>query len=412
MKSFKFIYGNRRFLGFGLLCTLGANIGQTFFIALFSDVIRGEFALSHGDFGAIYSLATLLSAVVIIWAGRKIDHVDLRLYAAIVIIGLSLAAGAMSVAGNIMVLILALFGLRLFGQGLLRHTAVVSMARYFEDTRGRAMSVVSLGFPIGEAVFPILIIAGIAYLGWRDTWGFIAMGLAFVFLPVSQFLLKGQSQRHQEYEKAKSTKEISAEEKSILHDPSFYIILSASLMAPFLLTGVFFHQIALAGSKGWDIAWLASSFPAFAGATVFSSLLTGLLVDKNGPGRVLPFFLVPLIASMAVISLGSHMLWVPVYMALAGLTTGASGVLITASWADIYGTHRLGTVRSLSSSFTVLSTAASPLLAGWLLDRGVGFGVMGIGAMVLAMAALIAVQAPAARLRRAVGMKKTAQKNN
>ncbi len=400
MNALKFIYSNRRFLGFGLLCTLGANIGQTFFIALFGNVIRGEFALSHGDFGAIYSLATLLSAVVIVWAGRRIDHIDLRLYAAIIIIGLAVAAGAMSIASNVMVLIAALFGLRLFGQGLLRHTAVVSMARYFENTRGRAMSVVSLGFPIGEAFFPILAISGIAYLGWRDTWGFITILLVFVFLPASQFLLKGQTERHQKYEKEKSEKERSAEEKSILHDPSFYIILSASLMAPFLLTGVFFHQIALAESNNWNIAWLASSFPAFAGATVFASLLTGSLVDKNGPGRVLPFFLVPLIASMAVISLGSHMLWVPVYLALGGLTTGASGVLITASWADIYGTHRLGTVRALSSSFTVLSTAASPLLAGFLLDRGVGFAAMGIGAMVLATAALVAVQAPAARLRR------------
>ena len=399
MTPFKFIYTNRRFLGFGLLCTLGANIGQTFFIALFSNSIRGEFSLSHGDFGAVYSLATLLSAVVIIWAGRRIDHIDLRIYAAIVIIGLGIAAGAMSIAGSVLVLIAALSGLRLFGQGLLRHTAVVSMARYFEDTRGRAMSIVSLGFPIGEAVFPILAITAIAYIGWRDAWGFIAAILIFVFLPASQFLLKGHSKRHQEYEEAKSAKEISNDEKNILHDPSFYIILSASLMAPFLLTGVFFHQIALAQSKGWEIAWLASSFPAFAGATVFSSLLTGSLVDKKGPGRVLPFFLIPLIASMGVVSFGAHMLWVPVYMALGGLTTGASGVLITASWADTYGTHRLGTVRALSSSFTVLSTAASPLLVGVLLDRGVRFAAMGIGAIMLAGVALIIIQGPARTLR-------------
>jgi len=399
MSTFRFIIGNRRFLGFGLLCTIGANIGQTFFIALFGNNIRNEFSLSHGDFGAVYAIATLMSALVIIWAGRRIDHIDLRLYSAIVLIGLALAAGTLSVANNMIVLIAALFGLRLFGQGLLRHTAVVSMAKYFEETRGRAMSVVSLGYPIGESIFPIMAIAAIAYLGWRDTWGVIALIIAFVMLPLSQFLLKGHGERHKNYEKEKSEKERYLEEKNILRDPHFYIILLGALMAPFLLTGVFFHQLALADAKGWDIAWLASSFPAFAGATVFSSLLSGPLVDRLGPGRILPFFLLPLIAAMAVIALGQHMIWVPVYLALAGLTTGASGVLITASWADTYGTKRLGSVRAISSSFTVLSTAISPLLAGALLDQGVGFHALGVGAMIIAFGALLGVQVPAQRLR-------------
>ena len=407
MNTFKFIIGNRRFLGFGLLCTLGANMGQTYFIALFSSSIRSEFLLSHGDFGTVYAIATLMSALAIIWAGKKIDQIDLRLYSAIVLIGLATASGLMSVADNVIVLILALFGLRLFGQGLLRHTAVVSMAKYFENTRGRAMSVVSLGFPVGESIFPIIAISTIAYIGWRDTWGIIALIIAFALLPISQFLLKGHGERHKNYEKDKLKKEKLLEEKNILHDPNFYIILSAALMAPFLLTGVFFHQLALANAKGWDVTWLASSFPAFAGATVFSSLLTGSLVDRFGPGRILPFFLLPLIAAMAVIALGQHMMWVPVYLALGGVTTGSSGVLITASWADTYGSRRLGSVRALSSGFTVLSTAISPLLGGVFLDRGVGFYDLGIWAAAIALVAMLGVQMPASRLRSARNHEKT-----
>lgn len=401
MTTFKFIFGNRRFIGFGLLCTIGANIGQTYFISLFGNDIRNEFALSHGSFGAVYATATLMSAAVIIWAGRKIDKMNLRIYSAIIIIGLAIAAGTMAIAEDIIVLVAALFGLRLFGQGLLRHTAIVSMARYFENSRGKAMSVVSLGFPFGEAIFPILAVSSIAIIGWRDTWGIIATLLAFAFLPLSQVLLKGHGERHQKHEKEKAEKEKAFEEKNILRDPHFYIILSAALMAPFLLTGVFFHQLALANAKGWDVAWLASSFPAFAGATVFSSLLSGPLVDKNGSGRILPFFLVPLMLAMAVISFGDNSLWVPVYMALGGLTTGASGVLITACWADTYGTNRLGTVRSISSSFSVLSTAISPLLIGVMLDRGVGFSTLGIWGACMVLAALLAVQYPASRLRNA-----------
>ena len=51
-------------LSLGVLLVFSSNIGQTFFISLFSGEIRNEFNLSHGMFGIFYSVATLTSAVV------------------------------------------------------------------------------------------------------------------------------------------------------------------------------------------------------------------------------------------------------------------------------------------------------------------------------------------------------------
>jgi len=65
MNTLAFLLKNRRFLGFGLACTLASNFGQTFFIALFGGTIRAEFQLGHADFGALYATATLISAA---WA--------------------------------------------------------------------------------------------------------------------------------------------------------------------------------------------------------------------------------------------------------------------------------------------------------------------------------------------------------
>ena len=47
-----------------------------------------------GDFGLIFSLATLARAACLIWAGRKLDNMDRRLYSVIVVIGLAVACGA------------------------------------------------------------------------------------------------------------------------------------------------------------------------------------------------------------------------------------------------------------------------------------------------------------------------------
>lgn len=403
MNTLTFLLHNRRFLGFGLACTLASNFGQTFFIALFSGHLRDAFGLGHADFGALYATATLASATIILWAGRLIDRVDLRIFAVAVLAGLAFSAALVAGSQGLITLGIGLMGLRLFGQGLLRHTAVVSQARYFEAARGRAMSIVGLGYPIAEATFPALLIMMLAAMTWREAWGWMAAYVLCVHLPLALWLLKGHGERHRALEEKLARDGDTPQSltgRTIAQDWRFQLILPASLMGPFIMTGLFFHQLAIAQSKGWTVELLAASFPAFAIATVVSSLVTGVLVDRLGPGRVLPGFVWPLAASLTVVAFASHPLAAPLYLALGGLTTGASTVLISAAWAETFGVRHLGKVRSLTSSLTVLSTAIAPVWAGWLLDGGWSVQAISLAAAALVVLAGITVLAPARELRR------------
>ena len=164
MGSWDFIAANRRFLSFGILMSLFSSFGQTYYIAMFSAEIRGVFDLSHGDFGEIYAYATLASGTTLIWLGRKIDHIDLRFYSVLVCVGLIAACLMMSQVSSVVMLGLAIFTLRLFGQGLMSHTAVTSMARYFHERRGLAIGLASTGHAIGEAMFPYMAVILIAVI--------------------------------------------------------------------------------------------------------------------------------------------------------------------------------------------------------------------------------------------------------
>jgi len=402
MNTLLFLAQNRRFLGFGLSCTLASNFGQTFFIALFGGHIRDDFGLGHADFGALYATATLISAIVILWAGRLIDRVDLRAFAAAVLVGLAVSAALLAGAQGLITLGAGLVGLRLFGQGLLRHTAVVSQARYFEAARGRAMSVVGLGYPIAEATFPALLVAVLAALTWREAWGWLAAYVLFIHLPLALWLLKDHGERHRALEEklARETSPQPLTGRTIVQDWRFQLIVPASLMGPFMMTGLFFHQLAIADAKGWSLELLAASFPAFAAATVVSSLVTGALVDRWGPGRVLPAFVWPLVAGLIVVAFATHPLSAPLYLGLGGLTTGASTVLISAAWAETFGVKHLGKIRSLTSSLAVLSTAIAPVWAGWLLDRAWSVSAIALSAAAIAALAGVLVLLPARALRR------------
>jgi MFS family permease len=189
--TISFFVIHRRFLAFEFLAAVFSSFGQTFFISLSGGHIRAAFNLSHGDFGLLYAIGTVSSAVLLIWLGRKIDDVDLRIFTAFVIIGLGAACLGMAHVTGPVTLVLAVFALRLCGQRLMSHIAFVSMGRYFDAHRGKAVSVASMGFPAGEAIFPIIIVGVIAAIGWQDMWlalGIIVLGLLF---PILMFLLRG-----------------------------------------------------------------------------------------------------------------------------------------------------------------------------------------------------------------------------
>ena len=56
---------------------------------------------------------------------------------------------------------------------------------------------------------------------------------------------------------------------------------------------------------------------------------------------------------------------------LIGASTGAASIIFSALWIDLYGIGYLGSIRSMSYSMVVVSTAISPALMGLLLDIGI-----------------------------------------
>ncbi len=60
-------------------------------------------------------------------------------------------------------------------------------------------------------------------------------------------------------------------------------------------------------------------------------------------------------------------------MALIGAAHGASATIMTAFWAEFFGTRHLGAIRSLLAAIMVFGSAVGPGLTGLWIDRGVSF---------------------------------------
>ncbi|MBK9166945.1 MAG: MFS transporter [Bryobacterales bacterium] len=393
MGYFRFFSAHRALLTFGLLTALSTSFGQTFFISLFLPHFSESFGLDKAGFGAIFGLATLGSALCLPRFGALIDRLDLRRYTIGTFAGLAIACALAGLAPHAAVLCLALFGLRLFGQGLLGHVSQTVMAREFGGNRGKALGVAGLGYPMGEALLPLIFALVLTWMPWRMAWVAVAAVIAGVLLPAVLRLLENAPKPDPEPELiAPVADEPVLSGESLWRDRRFYLVMPVFLAMPFVLTGLFLFQMPLAESKGWRPEWMAAAFTAFAVTRAFCSLGAGPLVDRLTALRLLPLFLIPLMVGIGVMA-ASRSPWAAfVYMALTGVSAGIASTVISAVWAEMYGPSNVGTVRSVAVALAVMSTALSPALMGWLFQAGFNFHDMLTASIwIIAVSSLIAL---------------------
>ncbi|MTI43540.1 sugar phosphate permease [Roseibium hamelinense] len=401
MPFFAFLQANARWLGAGYLLALFSGFGQTFFISLFAGDLRAEFDLSHGDFGLIYMAATLLSALCLSSVGRTVDVFPIQRVAAVVMLALAAFCVSMATVNSVVMLFVTIFGLRLCGQGMMTHTSMTAMGRWFSAQRGRAVSIAILGFPTAEALFPISFVALSNAIGWRGAWGFAAAILVALSMPVILTLLRAD--RQPKSLESDGTNVIGRQwtRAEVLRDPVFWAACLGVLAPPFIGTAILFHQVYLVELRGWPLELFASAFVVMAVVSVATSLVLGGLIDRYTAVRLMPGLLVPMAAACFVLAYFTSQAAPFIFMALFGMSSGITATLIGALWPEIYGVRHIGAIRAVAFALMVFASAAGPGLVGWLIDLGIDydFQLAGMGLYCILMSVVLTLASKTARLR-------------
>ena len=403
MKSFiPLIRREWRLLLFGFVMMFATSPGQTYFIALFSGEIRADLSLSHGEFGAIYSIATLSSAFVLLWTGVLVGRIDLRRFARYIVIGLAIACLSLAFSQNVAMLVVAIFFLRQLGQGLMYMTSTTAMVRYLEGNKGKANALSGLGYSFAEATLPSLVIMLLLLMSWRESWMIFAAILAVCIPLAHHFLLKGHDERHRQYIESineDATSEFT-EKKSyrrkqwtraeVIRDPLFYLFTPGLLAQSLLFTGFMFHQIHLVEEKGWPLAVWGSLYLLYALSTIVMNLIVGALVDRFGAVRLAPFVTIPMGIGLVILSSSNSVFVAVVFMLCMSISSASQSTVSAPFFAERYGSKNLGAIKSLGTFMMVMMSAISPAILGWCIDRGISMDSLAIaGAVYVAITSSI-----------------------
>ena len=363
---------NKKVIIFGFIFTFFSSFGQSFFLGLFNAPIRNELGISHGQFGSIYATATIFSSLLLIWVGKKIDDYKLINYSFFVILLLSTSSLLFSFINSIYLLALGIFLMRFSGQGLMSHTSTTSISRFFDKTRGKALSTIWLGLSTAEFILPIFITYLFAFYSWQNVWQGIAV-LIIVFLPLVVFkTIKtvNLDSREEENIDLKKIKIKSWKRKEVIKDYRFYILSLNMLAGPWIITGIFVYQSFISEAKMWSVYAIPKAFMFYSVTSIVTLFFAGVLVDRFTSRKLISIINIPLLISMIILFVGENENIAYIFLAFIGVSNGLANVLGSSTWAEIYGVKYIGSIKALTTALMVFSTAFGTALFGILIDYG------------------------------------------
>ncbi len=380
MSTSRFLRDNAPWLSAGMLLTFLSSFGQTFFISIFAGEIRSDFGLSHGEWGGIYTLGTGASAVLMVWAGGLTDHFRARALGTVILLMLMSACLFMAFNRTVWLLPLVILALRFTGQGMTSHIAVVAMSRWFIQTRGKALSIATLGFAMGEALLPLIFVSLMLIYDWRTLWILSAV-IAALGIPL---LLMQLRRERTPQSLASSDQAVGMNARHWTRNQTFghwlFWFMVPALLGPGAFnTAFFFHQVHFAEIKGMTHVELVAMFPFYTLTGIGAMILSGWALDRFGTARLIPYFQLPMVAAFITFAYANGPISMLLGFFFLGITTGANTTLPNAFWAEFYGTKHLGSIKAMAAAVMVLGSAIGPGITGLGIDFGIGIEVQYLG---------------------------------
>ena len=259
--------------------------------------------------------------------------------------------------------------------GVVVGVGITAVGRWFRAHRGRAVAIAGLGYSIGEAALPRIATALEPMIGWRSVWLVVAFVMVAGLAPLIAWMARDERspQSLTDAELSPGRDGTHWTQTRVIRHWLIWALVPGILAHSFIGTVIFFQVGHIAETMGWTKLAMTSAYPFFAVVTIVVALIAGGLVDRFGPDRLLPFYLVPLGIGIAFVGPfeGIWSWWLG--LALTGMSSGITHAMWGALWAEIYGTRNLGSIKATASGFMVVGSAIGPGLTGLVIDLGVPF---------------------------------------
>jgi len=439
---------NRRFfygwvlVGAAVLILFASGPGQSHTFGVFLTYVAEDLRLSHTEVSFAYGVATLAAAFGLPYAGRHVDRRGARRVLTVVSLLLGAAAIGFGFVNGLVVLALGFAAVRFLGQGCLFLCASNVIAQWFERRRGFALSLVWLGFSASVALHPPFSQWLIETVGWREAWLWLGISSWALLLPVLWLVRnrpedlglrpdgapppeplsepeqgsdapvprlepgvpparpdeanpraasKGSESADGSDSPRASPPEITGLTlKQALRTSTFWIVAFGLSLIALLMTGLFFHQVAIFQHLGLDANVATRVFAITAIVSVVSAPVLGRIMDRTPSRFMYAGALVVMAGALMTLHAVDDVATAIAYAVVFGLANAAMHVNVGYLWADYFGRRHLGSIQGTGQTCLIVGASLGPLPFSLSLDLTGDYSAALAGSAVLSVLVALA----------------------
>ena len=366
--SKRFYYG-WVILAVTMLGMFGTGPGQSHLIGIFFDPLSLDLDLPRSSIAAAYGSATLIAALLLPQIGKLIDRFGAAGLLWVLILGLGLAAMVFSLAFNWIFIAIGFGFLRFLGQGSMMLTCSNMVSQWFEEKRGFALGLMSLGFPISMAVHPPLAQWMIEQVGWRESWIWFGVATWVLLLPPVMVLLFSKPEEVGLRPDGSEMKETAGDSKIIegltlseaLRTPAFYIICCGLFSLSMLVTSLHVENKGILTRHGLDPQTATLMFTISGLMAAISMPVIGRMLDRYRTDWMFSGGLLVMCISLISVTFVEGISSAVVYSMVFGLNNGVTMTFFAFFWPRFFGRKYLGSIQGVGQMIGVVGASIGPL---------------------------------------------------
>lgn len=343
--------------------------GQTIGVSAFTDELIDALGTSRSGVATAYLFGTLVGATTLPFVGRWVDRAGVKRTLTIVSIAFACAIALTSTVQNVVMLAFAFLGLRMLGQGAMSLIGTQGVVMWFEQRRGLALAISTMGTVGILSLTPLTFGQIIDVVGWRQAWLVLAIIVAITIVPIARFAIVDRPEDIGQVPDTAAGNTIAEQVRGrsftvaeAIRTPAFWTLSGITMMAGAFSTALAFHNTDLLGEQGLNKTQAAAVFiPQLIGSAA-SSFVVGTLTDRL-PARPLMFF------GGSMLALGTFLATLVepgamsvLYGIVLGMGGGAIGALSGALYPKWFGVGHIGSIKGIATTANVGASAVGPLI--------------------------------------------------
>lgn len=264
----------------------------------------------------------------------------------------------------------------------------VLISRWFTTTRGKAMGIAYLGIGFGGMLVPQVAKKLNMEFGWHQSLMLLGILMILIAFPMIWFVSDNPEDAKNKHQNETPKVPLG----TILKGWPFYLLLIGSICSIGAVAGTsqnlkLFFSIDLKYTQQQS----ANVISLVLASSIIGRLLMGWLADRIPKKYVMMLIYAIVAGSIPLLYLASTPGVIYLFAFIFGIGLGGDYMVIPLMAAELFGVKVMGRIMGIILTFDGLSEAFSPMMVGWMRDKGGnyanGFAIL----MILGAIGIIAV---------------------